>query len=182
MMDPMIILALIVLVVVALIGERFRRTGRRAEWLRREGMPEELRTAKLVASEQHYRCQKPVALSGTPDQVYRLPEGALVLVDTKRRLRARVYDADIAQLSIYRVLLAAQKAFRGQPLAAYGYVRLVTPEGVVYRRVELWDTARVVALHRRYWALRDGRDTPTGAETAGLCRWCGHRERCGLAR
>ncbi len=180
--DQLIILALIVLVVVALIGERLRRTGRRAEWLRREGMPEELRTARLVASERYYRCQKPVALSGTPDQVYHLPEGALVVVDTKRRPRAQVYDADIAQLSIYRVLLAAQKAFRGQPLAAYGYVRLVTPEGVVYRRVELWDTARVVALHRRYWALRDKRDTPTGAETAGLCRQCGHRERCGLAR
>ena len=106
-------------------------------------MPEELRTAKLVASEQHYRCQKPVALSGTPDQVYRLLEGALVVVDTKRRPRARVYDADIAQLSIYRVLLAAQKAFRGQPLAAYGYVRLVTPA--------VWSIGEWSCGTRRMW-------------------------------
>lgn len=50
-------------------------------------------------------------------------------------------------------------------------MRLVMPNGVVdYRRVDLWDTARVVALHRRYWALRTGRATPAGAEAAGLCR------------
>ncbi len=98
------------------------------------------------------------------------------------RLR-RVADLSLVFRAAYRVLLAAQKALRGQPLAEYGYVRLVMPNGVVdYRRVDLWDTARVVALHRRYWALRDKRDTPTGAETAGLCRQCGHRERCGLAR
>ena len=175
-------LAVIVLVAVALIGARLRRPSRREAWLRQENMPEILRTAKLVASERFYRCEKPVALSGRPDQVYRLSNGTLVVVDTKRRQRSQVYDADVAQLSIYRVLLSAQKAFQRQPFAEYGYVRLVTPEGVQYQRVDLWDTAQVVDLHRRYWALRDQRVKPSGAEAAGLCRQCGHRQRCALAR
>ena len=180
-MDPMAI-ALILLVVIALIGERLRRASRRTEWLRRENRPEEPRTAKRVASERHDRGQGPIVLSGTPDPVYRLPEGALVVVDTKRRQQPRLYDADIAPLSIHRVRLAARKAFRGQAIAEYGYPRLVTPDGLVYQRVALWDAARVVALHRRYWALRDERGAPTGAEAAGPCRRCGHRERRGQAR
>ena len=175
-------LAVIVLVAVALIGARLNRPSRREAWLRQENMPEVLQSAKLVASERFYRCEKPVALSGRPDQVYRLSNGTLVVVDTKRRQRARVYDADVAQLSIYRVLLSAQKAFQRQPFAEYGYVRLVTAEGVQYQRVDLWDTAQIVNLHRHYWALRDQRVKPSGAEAAGLCRQCGHRQRCALAR
>ena len=138
-------------------------------------MPEELRAARLLASERRFRCERPVALSGAPDQVYRLADGRVVVVDTKRRPRAAVYEADVAQLSIYRVLLGAQKAYRDQEIAGYGYVRLATAEGVVYRRVELWDRDRVVALHRRYWALREGRTPAAGAPAAGLCRRCGHR-------
>ena len=171
----------LLLVVVAAVLWR-RRRGARAAWLRRERMPDDLQKARLIASEQKFRGRYPVALSGAPDQVYRIADGRVVLVETKRRARPQVYEADVAQLSIYRVLLAAQSAFRGRDIAGYGYLRLATPGGVVYRRVELWDAARVVALHRRYWALRDGRAAPAGAAAAGLCRRCGHRGRCPQAR
>ena len=167
--------------VVALVLWR-RRGGARAAWLARERMPDEIETARLLASERRFRCERPVALSGAPDQVYGLADGRAVLVETKRRPRPDVHDADVAQLSIYRVLLAGQRAFRDRDIAEYGYLRLVTARGVVYRRVELWDAGRVVALHRRYWALREGRDAPSGAVAAGLCRRCGHRGRCDLAR
>ncbi|MBE2295880.1 MAG: hypothetical protein IAF00_13065 [Phycisphaerales bacterium] len=120
-----IALAVIVLVAVALIGARLRRPSRREAWLRQENMPEDLRSAKLVASERSYRCEKPVALSGRPDQVYRLSDGMLVVVDTKRRQRSQVYAADIAQLSIYRVLLSAQKAFQPQTFAEHSRRRAV---------------------------------------------------------
>lgn len=173
--------ALALFALVAFVLGR-RRGGARRAWLARERMPEELRAARLLASERRFRCERPVALSGAPDQVYRLADGRVVVVDTKRRPRAAVYEADVAQLSIYRVLLGAQKAYRDQEIAGYGYVRLATVEGVVYRRVELWDRDRVVALHRRYWALREGRTPAAGAPAAGLCRRCGHRGRCPQAR
>ncbi|CDI04321.1 conserved hypothetical protein [Candidatus Competibacter denitrificans Run_A_D11] len=159
-----------------------RRRGKRAAWLQREHMPDVLKTATLIASERLFRCEHPVALSGTPDQVYRLRTGSLVVVDTKRRRRVAVYDADIAQVSTYRVLLQSQSRFRHQSFAEYGYLRLVTPAGVRYERVSLWTPEQVIQLHRRYWTLREGLATPLGATFAGLCRQCGHRQRCGQAR
>ncbi len=145
---------LVVGVVLAVLVLWRRRAGWRAAWLRWERMPKELQTAHRVASEEVLRCERPIALSGAPDPVYPRADGALVLVETKRRQRAQVYDADLAQLSTYRLLLAGQKRFREQPVADYGYVRLATPDGIIYRRVSWWEEARVVELHRRYWALR----------------------------
>lgn len=159
-----------------------RRGGKRAAWLQREHMPDVLKTATLVASERLFRCKHPVALSGTPDQVYRLQNGSLVIVDTKRRRRATVFDADIAQVSLYRVLLQNQSRFRQQSFAEYGYLRLVTSAGVHYEQIPLWTPEQVVQLHRRYWSLREGLTAPQGATFAGLCRQCGHRQRCGQAR
>lgn len=173
-------LGLVLLVLASAIFKR--RPGKRAAWLQREAMPQELQTARLIASEKHFRCEHPVALSGTPDQVYQLADGCVVLVDTKRRQRPAVYDADIAQLSIYRVLLAHQKRFGLHPFADWGYIRLASPSGVTYKRVQLWTTDQVIDLHRRYWQLREGHATPMGTRFKGLCRLCGHRKRCGQAR
>ena len=118
-MDPLIILALIkIIVVVALIGD-----GSLAPVAAPNGCAGRLRncTAKLQASEQHYRCQ-----SRSPerdaDQVYRPPEGArwwwwIPSAAHEHRCTTRLSPS----FRSYRgVLLAAQKAFRGQPLAAYG--------------------------------------------------------------
>lgn len=176
-------IALAIILLMWVLAVLSRRGGKRAAWLQREQMPEDLKTARLIASEKRFRCENPIALNGRPDQVYRLADGTIVIVDTKRRQRPAVYEADIAQASIYRLLLASQKQFRNQPFADYGYIRLVGPyKAVSYQRITLWPAEQVVALHRRYWALREGQAAPNGAATAGLCRQCGHRRRCKQAR
>lgn len=154
----------------------------RAAWLARERMPDELVSARLLASERHFRCERPVALAGAPDQIYGLADGRAVLVETKRRPRPEVHDADIAQLSAYRLLLAGQRAFRDGDLAGYGYLRLVTARGVVYRRVALWDAGRVVALHRRYWALRPPGTLRAGAGVDETRAVEGNAERAAILR
>lgn len=132
---------------VTLIDAVSRRAfGRRVYWTARERMPRELQLGQLVMSESPIRTQAPVALHGTPDQVFLNHKGMLVPVDTKLRRNARTTSADRLQLSVYATILAHT---RPEPVAGYGYVRIVTTENHPrYRKVWLLPEGKVIARHR----------------------------------
>lgn len=61
-------------------------------------------------------------MHGRVDQVYQTKNGVLIPLDTKLRQVNHIYESDIIQLSVYRVILSHKyKA----PVAKYGYVRTV---------------------------------------------------------
>ncbi|WP_448205374.1 hypothetical protein [Azospirillum sp. sgz302134] len=126
---------------------------RRERWMDRERMPAELRTAQLLLSEEPLRALAPIPLAGQPDQVYVTADGCLVPVETKTRRRAIVYDRDVAQMSVYGVLLEHAKDERLEPYEAarYGYLRLVLPERVQYVKVPLASEEAVAKMWLNHW-------------------------------
>ncbi len=119
--------------------DELRERVRRERWMDRERMPKELRTARLLLSEEPLRTLAPIPLAGTPDQVYVTAWGYLVPVETKTRRVPIVRKSDVAQMAVYGVLLANTKDPRleSYEAASYGYLRLVLPEGVRYAKIAL---------------------------------------------
>ncbi|WP_207461290.1 PD-(D/E)XK nuclease family protein [Azospirillum sp. SYSU D00513] len=126
-------------------------------WLYLEGLPQELRTASLLLSEQEIRTHLPVPLHGIPDQVFLTAEGLMVVVDTKTRPLARVRFSDVVQLSTYALILASTTDPRlaHRRVAAHGYVRLVSGVDVRYERVALLPAAEVVGIWCDYWRRQE---------------------------
>jgi RecB family exonuclease len=173
--------ALLVVTGLGLIGWLIVSLGR-ARHVKNENLPEELKGSRLWASEQDFSCWRPVRLTGRVDKVYKRPDGEFVLVETKRRKYARVYESDRLQLSIYRTLLrhgVRDGWLRRPTVAMRGYVRVVKRDGdVSYMPVQLLDDVDVVQAHHRYWDLLAEREKPRSAQNAGLCKKCSSQARC----
>lgn len=143
---------------------------------------EELLGARLYLNEETLRITAPIALSGKPDQVWRLRGGALAIVDTKRRASAMVFKSDIIQLSAYRYLLAHHRKTKNEPLLPYGFIRIRgRGRKVYYRKVTLVSFEEIEALYTRAGAIRNGSISPTPKPARALCSGCGHQQRCASA-
>lgn len=143
-------------------------------------MPAEIASARLVLSERRLSTNRPIPLVARVDQVF-LVHGQLVPVETKTRFLREVYDYDRIELGVQAVVLrhANVVGLRDYPVADYGFVRLVRPDGTVaYRRTSFPDEQQVIALARRRLALEQGRAEPLPAVSPRLCRSCGQRDRC----
>ena len=154
-------------------------------WLRQRGpaageqawLPAELRTAKLVFSEREFTTDSPAPLGARVDRVYALPDGRLVLVEFKRRDGARVFPADIVQLSAQRVVIEAATPGR---VADHAYVALVNPRSgrIRARRVGLESEAEVLTRYHRAGTVL-ARATPAAkADDVALCTGCAFVGRC----
>lgn len=176
-------LAIVIFFIIALLaGAIFivsRRSGFR-RWKKAESLPEELAQSKLWASEKEIACRRPMRLRGRVDQVYRTRQGHLVPVDTKRRSRDVVYLSDRLQLSLYRVILMHRPLSWLFPVyvAEYGYIRLVTPDGVKYQRTALLPLEEVTAYYNRYLDVLSGKVEPTLTKHTGICNQCAWRPDC----
>lgn len=93
--------------------------GRRG-WVKRERLPRELRKAKLFLNESELRDSDGNLLR--VDQVFQLPSGELVVVDTKTRKFHMVRQADTEQLAKYRRALRQNYDYE---MAPYAYIRTV---------------------------------------------------------
>jgi hypothetical protein len=69
--------------------------GMSQDWL-----PIELKTAKLVNVEEDLIVDEPFPVIGRPDQVYRLKNGLHVPLELKNRDQYRIYDTDLAEISL----------------------------------------------------------------------------------
>lgn len=94
--------------------------------------------------------------------MYQTKGGVLIPTDTKLRQANHIFESDIIQLSVYRVILSHKyKA----PVAKYGYVRTVveTADGdrVRYIKTNLLSEREVIKLWHRYQSIRYRKVKPT---------------------
>ena len=152
-------------------GRSPRRRRSDLDWL-----PAELRDAQLVWSERAFRSQEPVLMAARIDRVYRLPDGALVLIEFKRRAQRRVRLSDVVELSVQRYVL--QHA--GHVVSQHAYVVVILPDGTRGRAVpvELEGAQQVERRAARLVNLRARRVSPSGPTHPAVCASCGHRAAC----
>lgn len=173
-MDITLLITLISLLGLALYGIDSHRREKRRRFILKENMPDELQTARLVASEHYISTTSPRRMHGTLDQLYRLATKQHVLTDTKTRNSIRVYRKDIVQISIYRTILER----KGYDVTDYAYFRIVTPEGVFYSKKQLLTEAQIVVEYDRTQQVLARKVTPQIAEHKGMCSGCAQQVNC----
>ncbi|MCW5322886.1 hypothetical protein D5039_17545 [Verminephrobacter aporrectodeae subsp. tuberculatae] len=141
-------------------------------------LPDELKAGKIVLVEKNLLANYPCtgdSLVGRPDQVCRLPSGLHVPLENKNRDDHRVFDTDIAQLSLQGWLLRRN----GMHTAPFGYVAINNRKtGKRHAiRVDLRDDAYCEGLMGRYLDLIELRTMPRKSR-GRKCNTCGHRAAC----
>lgn len=167
-------LVVLFLLTYTLIGINSIRKSNRRKWLLVESMPEELRAAKLVASEKYFSTPYPRKMHGTVDQLYRLIDKRHALVDSKTRDRHIVYKKDIVQLSVYKVILERN----GLKMADYAYFRVVTSKGVKYIKQSLLTEEETIAEYDNTKKVLTGKKEPLTAENKRMCKGCSQQPNC----
>jgi hypothetical protein len=154
----------------------------------RQHMPAELRTARLLLSEETLKCDHPHPLSARIDQLFERPDGRLILVETKTRERLQVDPYDVLELSVQQQVIrrGGDPRFAGKKLSGYAYVRTVGQNGhPQYLAAELVDEETVLAYFKRWHFLThhqvpDEQMPLRGAYAARECSRCEFRPQCQL--
>lgn len=114
-------------------------------------LPKILEDATVLMNEKEIRTEQPFPVFGKVDQVFRLKDSSLVILDTKYRQHQNVFASDVAQLSVYALILAQ----RGYKVRDFGYIRLVNAHMIEeYRAVKLIHPKTLAALWNRYHDIR----------------------------
>ena len=135
----------------------------------------ELKAGRVVKVEEDLRTDFPFRIVGRPDQVYQIAGGLHITVDNKNRDVFRVYETDVAELSLQAWLLRRN----GLATTGHGYLVVnnrLTGERRALRTV-LWNDEKCERLIQRYLDLVDGR-VSAKKSTGPKCRSCGHRATC----
>ena len=138
-------------------------------------VPERLKKASIWGKERSVKTSSSVYMHGIIDEGFRLPDGTIVLSDTKSRDRRVVHESDILQLSAYKLAIEEST---GERVSDDGYVRLLRPDKNEYIPVKLFDRERVVAAYNLYHDLVKGKFSGAKCESKGLCRTCAYRGPC----
>jgi CRISPR/Cas system-associated exonuclease Cas4 (RecB family) len=162
---------LILLVVIALIiwALRVSRHDDQDEGLTID------KSADLIFKEKPLYAESPWRVSGRPDRIYRLPNRLHFPLEFKTRDHYRIYETDVAQLSLQAWLLREN----GYPTVSYGY--LVIKNRKTHNKktikVSLQNTTYCNQLMQRHLDLIEHRQTPR--KSYGLkCEKCGHKPLC----
>lgn len=113
----------------------------------------------------------PVPLCGKPDVVWMNRKGILIVGDYKSRCDHKIYDSDVIQLSVYRLLVEKTQQ---KPVASFGYIHFKEAS----RKVKLLSEQEIIDLYRRYWKVMEGQGKPNKAESTSYCQHCSHESRC----
>lgn len=167
-------LAIVFLLILSLYGIDARRREKRRKFILKERMPRELSDAQLIRSEYYIRTEVPRKMHGTLDQLYKMVSGLYVLVDSKTRDKHQVYNKDIVQVSVYRIILS----HIGLKMADYAYFRVVTPAGVEYIKRNLLTETQVIEEFDRTQALINGKARPSNAQHKAMCISCPQQINC----
>ena len=140
-------------------------------------LPRELREARLLYAEQLFTTTGQLPISARVDRAYRLPSGAVVLLELKTRAIDRPYLSDVIELSAQRAAVVLQT---GEPVADHAYVAVRLPGGARpnVHPVQLMGIDEVAALALRRKAIVSGRLAPTYAGSARICSQCAFAPRC----
>ncbi len=121
--------------------------------------------------EHFLKITRPVPLCGKPDVVWLNRQGTLIVGDYKSRLHHQVYDSDIIQLSVYRLLLEKSQQ---KPVADYGYIHF---QGHSIK-AKLLSEREVIALYHRYSQIIEGQVKSEKTACKNFCKHCSHQKIC----
>lgn len=148
-------LILAIIIIIAYIY--FTRKREPVDHHRPDALPDILARAECIMNEADIRTQLPVPLHGRVDQVFRLDDGRLLILDTKTRSRPNAYPSDIVQISVYALILK----YRGHRVSSVALLRFPNVSGVpVYLPVRLYPEDKIIALYHRYIHLYYSDDLP----------------------
>ena len=138
-------------------------------------LPPELETASVVMVEKQMACEAPYPVVGRFDQVYKTGDGLHVPVEGKNRDTHRVFQTDVAQLSLQAWLLRRN----GYMTAPYGFVAVNSrvSGGRKAIKVDLLGELECEKMVTRFLAVRYGKTRPIKS-LGPKCRSCGHKARC----
>lgn len=138
-------------------------------------LPKELKGATIAMVEKKLITVSPYPIVGRPDRVYRLSNGEYVPVENKNRDYHRVYETDIAQLSLQAWLLRQNNL----PTSSFGYVVINSRKTRQRKsiRVDLYNNSVCARIIQRYIDLKEGRTYPHKSR-GGKCKTCGHNQKC----
>lgn len=141
----------------------------------KENQPLLLRKSRLLLAEQSLELHDPVFMRARVDEVYRQPNGELIVVDTKTRGRKAVYRSDVIQLSQYGYILRKM----GHPVAPFGYIRIPGAWGIAeYLRVPLMSEAELMKLFERAMEIDQGLMPPRHCSDIRKCVNCSEKNGC----
>lgn len=140
-------------------------------------LPRELRDARLLYAEQQFTATGRPSISARVDRAYRLPSGAIVLLELKTRETDRPYLSDVIELSAQRAAIALQT---GETVSDHAYVAVRRPGSAVPRihQVRLMSILEVKALAARRETILLDRLAPGYASSAEICRRCAFASGC----
>ncbi|MGP1715681.1 MAG: Dna2/Cas4 domain-containing protein [Methylophilus sp.] len=131
-----------------------------------DNVPEVIRQSSIHLKEGEIR-NKELQLVCKPDVVFK-HEGVKIIGENKTRKFFRVYESDIIQMSVGRVILEEN----GSAVSEMGFVRIVTPEGTRWLERKLLDRQQVVALHERYKQIQARLIEPGKCDNKNICKGC----------
>lgn len=153
-------------------------------WIRRRpsgeraSRPRELANAELVYMETLFRIREPIRLVAKVDRVYRLPGGALVLVELKTRWRDRAYPSDVIQLSAQKLAIERQTGEAVESVAFVTVLRPTSHQRWKSYRVRLLDEDQLIALAQRRTEILTLKADPAYAASVRACTGCAFRAGC----
>jgi hypothetical protein len=121
--------------------------------------------------ERFLQITDPVPLCGKPDVVWQTYDGTLIVGDYKSRDNQQVYQSEVIQLSVYKLLV---EKTQHRPVADYGFIHFKNR----WVKVALMTDQEVITLYRRYWNVKEGRSKPYMTNVKNYCRYCSHYNEC----
>jgi CRISPR-associated exonuclease Cas4 len=138
-------------------------------------LPGELHRAQLQIVETTYKTEQPYRIAAKPDRAYRLPSGELVLMELKTRPGIRVFDTDIAELSLQAWVLRSL----GERVKDHAYVAVLKHRSSRPKpeRVSLLDDKACLKLIERCLELKTGAARPR-SNASKHCLTCAYQTEC----
>lgn len=122
--------------------------------------------------ERFLKITDPVPLCGKPDVVWITPDGTLIIGDYKSRENHQVYESEVIQLSVYKLLV---EKTQNKPVADYGFIHFKNGDMV---KVDLMTEKEIISLYHQYWNMIDGKTKSSMKSNGNYCRYCFHWQKC----
>lgn len=150
-------------------------------------LPPELKAGRLIMVEQEIYVERPHKISARLDQVYEIMykgKTHLVPADFKTRATNRVYDTDVAEVSLQAWMLRNCAGSKKHHVAPFGYILIhnTTDKRMYPKKFTLLSDQECENMIERYFDLVNPREyavpTPLPASSK-KCVACSHKKRCG---
>lgn len=122
--------------------------------------------------ERFLKITDPIPLCGKPDVVWKTRNGTLIVGDYKSRENQQVYESEVIQLSVYKLLI---EKTQNKPVADYGFIHF---KNRYMKKVHLMKETEIIALYHSYWDVINGEVEACIANNENYCQYCSHKHKC----